>query len=350
MISSDTAPVAGHSDASAAASTVLEVEGLTTRFRSRSGSVTAVDDISFSVKAGETLAIVGESGSGKSVTAMSLIRLLPEPAAQISARRISFGETDLTSLDSQGWRKIRGNKIAMIFQDPMSSLHPIMRIGQQITEVLETHTTLTSSERTARAIELLQLVRIPEPEQRMREYPHNLSGGMRQRVMIAIALACNPQLLIADEPTTALDVTIQAQILNLLKDLQERLGMAVIFITHDMGVVAETADRVVVMYGGRVVESASVTDLFKHTRHPYTAGLMAAIPKIDLTARHGSERLQEIPGVVPSLQELPEGCAFAARCKYVTDRCTAARPPLDEIAPGQFVACFRAEALGELNR
>lgn len=341
----DSRPLTGPDDTH-----VLEVEGLTTRFGSRSGAVIAVDDISFSLKRGETLAIVGESGSGKSVTAMSLIRLLPEPPAQISARRIHFGDKDLTGLSAEQWRNIRGNRIAMIFQDPMSSLHPIRRIGDQIAEVLKTHTNLTRAQRTARVIELLDLVRIPEPQQRMQEYPHNLSGGMKQRVMIAIALACNPDLLIADEPTTALDVTIQAQILNLLKDLQERLGMAVIFITHDMGVVAETADRVLVMYAGRVAESATVTDLFKKTRHPYTAGLIGAIPKIDFTAQHGAERLQEIPGVVPSLQDLPKGCAFAARCKYATEDCTTERPPLVEIAPAQFVACIRANSLGELNQ
>lgn len=329
---------------------VLEVEGLTTEFVSKSRSVVAVDDVSFSLMPGETLAIVGESGSGKSVTAMSLIRLLSEPPAKISAKRIQFGDTDLLSLDADAWRRIRGNRIAMIFQDPMSSLHPIRRIGDQIAEVLETHTDMNRDERHARVIELLELVRIPEPEQRMQEFPHNLSGGMKQRVMIAIALACNPQLLIADEPTTALDVTIQAQILNLLKDLQKRLGMAVIFITHDMGVVAETADRVLVLYAGRVVETAAVMDLFQKTRHPYAAGLIGAIPKIDLSALHGAERLQEIPGVVPALWDLPEGCAFAARCKYATDACSADRPPLVETAPGQFVACIHAETLGELNQ
>ncbi|TYB84735.1 ABC transporter ATP-binding protein [Oceaniovalibus sp. ACAM 378] len=329
---------------------VLEVEGLTTQFKSKSRTVTAVDNVSFSLMPGETLAIVGESGSGKSVTAMSLIRLLSEPPAKIYAKRIQFGDTDLLSLDADEWRRIRGNRIAMIFQDPMSSLHPIRRIGDQIAEVLETHTDMNREQRTARVIELLELVRIPEPKQRMQEYPHNLSGGMKQRVMIAIALACNPQLLIADEPTTALDVTIQAQILNLLKDLQKRLGMAVIFITHDMGVVAETADRVLVLYAGRVAETASVTDLFQKTRHPYTAGLIGAIPKIDFAALHGADRLQEIPGVVPALWDLPEGCAFAARCKYATDDCIAGRPPLVEIAPGQFVACIRADTLGELNQ
>jgi len=328
---------------------VMIVEGLTTRFTTKSGEVTAVDDISFSLMPGETLAIVGESGSGKSVTAMSLIRLLPEPPAKTSARRIQFGDTDLNNLDAGEWRRIRGNRIAMIFQDPMSSLHPIRRIGDQIDEVLVTHTDLDRNERKARVIELLELVRIPEPEQRMKEYPHNLSGGMKQRVMIAIALACDPQLLIADEPTTALDVTIQAQILALIKELQDRLGMAVIFITHDMGVVAETADRVLVMYAGRVAEMATVTDLFKKTRHPYTAGLIGAIAKIDFTAEHGAERLQEIPGVVPSLQNLPEGCAFAARCKYANKSCVATRPQVSEIAPTQFVACSEAATLGELT-
>lgn len=337
-------------DAEKTAKPMLQVEGLTTRFGQKSSEVTAVDDISLSLFPGETLAIVGESGSGKSVTAMSLIRLLPEPPATISARRIQFNDLDLTRVNPDEWRRIRGNRIAMIFQDPMSSLHPIRRIGDQISEVLETHTDMTSAQRTERVVELLELVRIPEPRQRMRDYPHNLSGGMKQRVMIAIALACNPELLIADEPTTALDVTIQAQILNLLKDLQERLGMAVIFITHDMGVVAETADRVLVMYAGRVVETANVIDLFKKTRHPYTAGLIGAIPKIDFAALHGANRLQEIPGVVPSLQNLPKGCAFAARCNYATEECVATRPPLVEIAPGQFVACIRADALGELKQ
>ena len=331
------------------ADALLTVEGLTTEFATAKGRLRAVDGVSFSLEAGETLAIVGESGSGKSVTAMSLMRLLPEPPASVAAERLAFDGRDLMGLTEPEWKSVRGRDIAMIFQDPMSSLHPILKIGKQLSETLETHTSLSATERRARCIELMRLVRIPEPEQRLNEYPHNLSGGMRQRVMIAMALACNPRLLIADEPTTALDVTIQAQILALMGELQERLGMATILITHDMGVVAETAHRVLVMYAGRVVEEATVEELFRAPQHPYTAGLMNSIPRIDTDIAPGERSdLAEIPGVVPALSDLPPGCAFAARCGFATDRCVAERPPLAPKAPGHAAACWHSDQLAKV--
>jgi peptide/nickel transport system ATP-binding protein len=331
----------------AAAEPLLRVEELTTWFNLRAGRVRAIDKVSFSVKRGECLAIVGESGSGKSVTALSLLRLLPTPPAEIEAQSLRFDAMDLIGLSEEAMRQVRGREISMIFQEPMTSLHPILRIGKQISETLALHTDLSAAEIKARTVELMRLVRIPDPEERLRQYPHELSGGMRQRVMIAIALACNPKLLIADEPTTALDVTIQAQILDLIRDLRRELGMAILLITHDMGVVAENADRVLVMYAGRVVEEAGVDELFANPLHPYTTGLMASIPRIPLGRRAlgKRERLNEIPGIVPALHERPEGCAFAPRCRLATDRCLREAPPLMEKRPDHRTACWEWERL-----
>ncbi|WP_425330013.1 ABC transporter ATP-binding protein [Terrirubrum flagellatum] len=325
---------------------LLEVDGLTTWLNLRSGRVRAIEDLSFSLSRGESLAIVGESGCGKSVTALSIMRLLPAPPAQIEARALRFESRELLSLPEAGMRAVRGRDMAMIFQEPMSSLHPLLRTSKQLTETMTAHTAMSKGEIAARAIELLKLVRIPDPELRLREYPHNLSGGMRQRVMIAMALACNPKLLIADEPTTALDVTIQAQILDLIRELRAQFGMAILLITHDMGVVAENADRVIVMYAGRITEQAPVADLFAQPLHPYTAGLMASIPRIDPNAEdHGRRRLNEIPGLVPSLQERPAHCAFAPRCPLAIDRCRQVQPPLEEKRRGHYAACWRSDEM-----
>ncbi len=295
---------------------ILDVDGLKTYFFTRQGLVKAVDGVSFALRKGETLAIVGESGCGKSITALSLLRLIPDPPGRIVGGSIALDGRDLIKLDEAEMRKVRGNDISMIFQEPMTSLNPVMTIGDQIAEVLLLHRGMTKQEAREKATEMLRIVRIPVPEQRVKEYPHQLSGGMRQRAMIAIALACNPKVLIADEPTTALDVTIQAQILDLILELQKTLGTAVILITHDLGVVAETAQRVIVMYAGRKVEEATVGDLFAQPLHPYTRGLMGSIPRLDLMrgVDHVAERLQEIPGIVPALFDLPKGCAFAPRC------------------------------------
>ncbi len=326
---------------------ILEVDGLKTYFFTRQGTVKAVDGVSFSLKPSETLAIVGESGCGKSITALSLLRLIPYPPGRIIDGTIKLDGTDLMSLSEDEMRDIRGNDISMIFQEPMTSLNPVMTVGRQISEALILHQNMTRDEALKRSIEMLELVRIPEPKQRVKEYPHQLSGGMRQRVMIAMALACNPKVLIADEPTTALDVTIQAQILNLMVDLQERLGTAVILITHDLGVVAETAKRVIVMYAGRKVEEASVEDLFANALHPYTHGLMASIPRLNLMrgADDEQERLQEITGIVPALSDLPQGCAFAPRCKFADAQCEAAYPPFEEKKPNHWAACWHSDAL-----
>jgi peptide/nickel transport system ATP-binding protein len=328
---------------------VLDVRGLTTYFYTRQGLLKAVDNVSFEVRRGETLAIVGESGCGKSITALSLIRLVPTPPGRIVAGSVSLAGTDLLGLDEPAMRHIRGNDISMIFQEPMTSLNPVMTVGRQIGEALILHQGLTRAAALARAVEMLKIVRIPEAEQRAREYPHQLSGGMRQRAMIAMALACNPKVLIADEPTTALDVTIQAQILDLIVELQRKLGTAVLLITHDLGVVAETAQRVIVMYAGRKVEEASATELFAQPLHPYTVGLMTSIPRLDLIRGRAvdaeAERLQEIPGLVPALTNLPAGCAFAPRCAHADDRCRAEYPPFEEKRPGRWAACWRSEEL-----
>ena len=320
---------------------LLSIESLQVHFRTPEGVNRAVDGVSFAIGAGETLAIVGESGCGKSVTSMSILRLLPEPPAAI-AGKIRFQGTNLLDLSDREMRKIRGNDISVIFQEPMTSLNPVLTVGRQIGETLRLHQGLSRAQAEERAVEMLTLVGIPEPKRRVREYPHQLSGGMRQRVMIAIALACSPKLLIADEPTTALDVTIQAQILDLMRDLKRRVGAAIMLITHDLGVVAEVADRVVVMYAGRKVEEASVVDLFRNPRHPYTRGLMGAVPRLG-AAEHGETgRLAEIPGMVPSLKQRIEGCVFAGRCPQVAEICRKATPALEEKGPSHLAACHFA--------
>jgi oligopeptide/dipeptide ABC transporter ATP-binding protein len=310
---------------------ILEVDALQTHFFTRDGIVRAVDGVSYAVDEGETLAVVGESGCGKSVSALSILRLVPPPG-RIVGGAIRFQGRNLLAASEAEMRALRGNQVSMIFQEPMTSLNPVLTIGQQIAEAVALHQHLSRRRAMARAAEMLRLVHIPEPEARLRQYPHQLSGGMRQRVMIAMALACNPKVLIADEPTTALDVTIQAQILELIQELKEKLGTAVILITHDLGVVAETAQRVVVLYAGRKVEEATVEELFANPRHPYTRGLMAAIPRL------GEEgRLAEIPGFV---QVHETGCSFAPRCPRAGERCRREAPPLEEVAKGHRVACW----------
>jgi peptide/nickel transport system ATP-binding protein len=330
------------------AAPLLAVEGLQTYFFIRHAVVKAVDGVSFALAPGETLAIVGESGCGKSVTALSLMRLVPDPPGRIVGGSVRLGGVDLLGLDEEAMRGVRGKDVAMIFQEPMTSLNPVLTIGNQIAEAVLLHEPLTRTQAWQKAVEMLRLVRIPEPEQRAKAYPHQLSGGMRQRAMIAMALACHPKVLIADEPTTALDVTIQAQILAIIVDLQRELGTAVLLITHDLGVVAETAQRVIVMYAGRKVEEASVDDLFAHPQHPYTRGLMASIPR--LAAMRGAEegaagRLAEIPGMVPSLANLPAGCVFAPRCAFAEERCRAAYPAYEEKRPAHWAACWRSREL-----
>jgi peptide/nickel transport system ATP-binding protein len=320
---------------------LLEIDRLQTHFRTPDGINRAVDGVSFAINAGETLAVVGESGCGKSVTAMSILRLIPEPPGKI-AGQIRFQGRNLLDLSEPEMRKIRGNEISMIFQEPMTSLNPVLTIGHQIGETLRLHQGLTGAQATAKAIDMLTLVGIPEPARRVREYPHQLSGGMRQRVMIAIALACSPQLLIADEPTTALDVTIQAQILDLMRDLKARVGAAIMLITHDLGVVAEVADRVVVMYAGRKVEEAPVRKLFANPLHPYTRGLLGAVPKLGSSRTGSLGRLAEIPGLVPSLKTRITGCVFAGRCNEATDMCRRIAPGLEVKAPDQIAACHYA--------
>ncbi len=316
---------------------LLEVLNLETHFSTGGGVFKAVDDISFSLKRGETLGLVGESGCGKSVTSLSIMRLVPSPPGKIAGGQVKLAGRDLLTLSQAEMRAVRGGDIAMIFQEPMTSLNPVQPIGQQIAEAILLHRDASQAEARARAIELLRLVRIPSPEQRVDDYPHHLSGGMRQRVMIAMALACDPQVLIADEPTTALDVTIQAQILDLLRELRERLGMAIILITHDLGVVAAIADRVAVMYAGRIVEEAPVNALFGDPQHPYTLGLLGSIPG----AAGDDEELTAIEGVVPSPYAQPEGCRFNPRCPFAIERCRREIPPLAEAKPGHRVACWR---------
>jgi peptide/nickel transport system ATP-binding protein len=324
-------------------SSLLEVSDLGTWFYTRQGIVKAVDGVDFEVAAGETLAIVGESGCGKSMTALSLMRLIPDPPGRIVSGSIKLAGRDLLKISEEEMRDVRGNEISMIFQEPMTSLNPVMTIGKQISEALILHRDMDRKQAMKRAIEMLDLVRIPEPAQRAKEYPHQLSGGMRQRAMIAMALACNPKVLIADEPTTALDVTIQAQILELIVELQREFSAAVILITHDLGVVAETAHRVIVMYAGRKVEEATVGELFAKPLHPYTVGLMNSIPRLDLMrgqTDRTNERLQEIPGIVPPLFDLPSGCAFAPRCDRADDKCRSERPAYEEKQPGHWAACW----------
>jgi peptide/nickel transport system ATP-binding protein len=326
---------------------LLEIDNLQTHFRTPDGINRAVDGVSFHVKAGETLAVVGESGCGKSVTAMSVLRLIPEPPGKI-AGSIRFDGRDLLRMTEREMRDIRGNEISMIFQEPMTSLNPVLTVGTQIGETLRLHQGLDRRAAEARAVEMLNLVGIPEAARRVREYPHQLSGGMRQRVMIAIALACNPKLLIADEPTTALDVTIQAQILDLMRDLKTRVGAAIVLITHDLGVVAEVAERVVVMYAGKKVEEAAVGPLFRNPRHPYTQGLLGSVPKLGSSLTGAETRLQEIPGLVPSLKQRIDGCVFASRCPYATDLCRRVAPALESKAPGHAAACHYAAREGAL--
>jgi len=320
---------------------LLEVENLQTHFRTPDGVNRAVDGISFAVKEGETLALVGESGCGKSVTANSILRLIPEPPGRI-AGAIRFQGTDLLKLPDREMRAIRGNDISMIFQEPMTSLNPVLNVGRQLGETLRLHQGLDKRAAEERSIEMLALVGIPEPRRRVREYPHQLSGGTRQRVMIAMALACRPKLLIADEPTTALDVTIQAQILELMADLKRRVGAAIILITHDLGIVAEVAERVMVMYAGRKVEEASVAALFRSPRHPYTQGLLGAVPKLGSSLDGTASKLAEIPGLVPSLKQRIAGCVFATRCAQATDLCRHHAPALEIKAPGHVAACHYA--------
>jgi len=329
------------------ARTILEIDNLQTHFFTAAGVVRAVDGVSYSVKSGETLGVVGESGCGKSVTALSVLRLVANPPGRIVGGAIRFEGTNLLDLTEGEMEAIRGNDISMIFQEPMTSLNPLLTIGRQIGEAMVLHRGLSWREALDEAAEMLRRVHIPEPERRVHAYPHQLSGGMRQRAMIAMALSCNPKLLIADEPTTALDVTIQAQILDLMRELQETTGTAIVLITHDMGVVAENADRVVVMYAGHKVEEASADDLFDSPLHPYTKGLLGSVPNLEVAAHLKTRRarLNEIKGIVPSLANLPQGCAFAPRCRFATEECRAISPPLEQHRPGHWVACWHAGRL-----
>jgi peptide/nickel transport system ATP-binding protein len=328
---------------------LLAIEDLRTYFFTRDGVVRAVDGVSYSVRAGETLAVVGESGCGKSVTALSVLRLIASPPGRIVGGAIRFQGGNLLEFSDAEMRAIRGNEISMIFQEPMTSLNPVLTIGRQIAETLMLHQHLDHKAAIARAVEMLKLVHIPEAERRIAQYPHQLSGGMRQRVMIAMALACNPKLLIADEPTTALDVTIQAQILDLMRELKAKIGAAIILITHDLGVVAEMAERVVVMYAGRKVEEAPVDLLFSAPQHPYTKGLLNSVPQLGETLKEQPrDRLMEIPGMVPSLRTEIVGCAFAPRCPLATGRCRVEAPMLAEKRPSHIAACHHSDRVAML--
>lgn len=320
---------------------LLQVDRLAIRFATDRGWARAVEEVSLEVGAGETLALVGESGCGKSVTALSILGLLQQPPAEV-AGSVAFEGRELVGMPTRRLRRIRGKEIGMVFQEPMTSLNPVLTVGRQISEVLRLHLGMGRREAAARVMELLDLVGIPEPARRARAYPFELSGGMRQRIMIAIALACNPRLLIADEPTTALDVTTQAQILNLLRDLKRRISSAIVLITHDLGVVAEMADRVVIMYAGRVVEEGAVCSVLNRPRHPYTQGLLAAVPRLGSSRAGGQGRLFDIPGTVPDQMSRIEGCAFAPRCPIATDICRTARPPMVALARREGVACHHA--------
>ena len=321
--------------------TLLDVQGLTTAFMTGRGEITAIEEVSFSLKEGEILGIVGESGSGKSVTALTIMGLLPQPPARIAAGKVMFQGQDLTKLSAREMQRIRGPGIAMIFQEPMTSLNPVFSIGDQIMETIRAHENLPAAALRKRAIDMLDKVGIPSAARRLDDYPHQMSGGQRQRVMIAIALACNPKLLIADEPTTALDVTIQAQILDLLMDLRDEFRMAIMIITHNMGVIAETADRVLVMYAGRVIEEAPVTRIFDHPIHPYTRGLLECVPSIT----EDRARLIAIPGTLPDPARRPPGCRYSVRCRYAQPSCSEALPPLILEEADHWAACLRAKEL-----
>jgi oligopeptide/dipeptide ABC transporter ATP-binding protein len=322
---------------------LLEVRDLKTYFFTAAGTVRAVDGVSYNVQAGETVALVGESGCGKSVSALSVMRLVATPAGRIVGGQIRFREQDLLALDEESMRRLRGRELAMIFQEPMTSLNPVLSIGRQLTEPLEIHLGLSTAPARQRAVELLAMVGIPDPERRLAQYPHHFSGGMRQRLMIAMALACEPALILADEPTTALDVTIQAQILELMQDLSRRLGIAMVLITHNLGVVARYADRVNVMYAGKMVEQGSARDIYARPRHPYTIGLLRSVPRLDEARK---AQLHPIDGQPPDLTRLPPGCAFAPRCQYALPRCQRESPPLLHLPNGHLSACWVADQLG----
>jgi oligopeptide/dipeptide ABC transporter ATP-binding protein len=322
--------------------TLLEVRNLHTNFQTRGGVVRAVDGVSWDVQEGETVALVGESGCGKSVSALSIMRLVAEPAGRIVSGEILYKGRDLLKLSEEEMRGVRGREIGMIFQEPMTSLNPVLTIGRQLTEGLEIHMKMPREAANARAVELLGMVGIPDPARRLAQYPHHFSGGMRQRMMIAMALACNPSLILADEPTTALDVTIQAQILELMKDLSKRLGVAMLIITHNLGVVARYADRVNVMYAGRIIEQASAAELYANPRHPYTLGLLRSVPRLDEPRR---ARLDPIEGQPPDLTRLPPGCSFSPRCAYRVERCAEAAPPLENVDAAHRSACWEAKRL-----
>ncbi len=326
---------------------LLEIEHLHTQFFTSAGVVEAVNDVSYDVAEGETLGLVGESGCGKSVSALSVLRLIPWPPGRIVGGSIRFLGKDLLKLSDKEIRRVRGHQIAMVFQEPMTSLNPVLTIGLQITETLEHHLGMSGAQADARAVELLGMVGISDPERRLKQYPHHLSGGMRQRVMIALALSCEPKLIIADEPTTALDVTIQAQILELMKDLSKRLGVALIIITHNLGVVARYADRVNVMYAGKIVEEGTADQIYHNPHHPYTIGLLASVPRMD---QHRGKRLVPIDGQPPDLTKLDNGCAYRPRCRWAIDRCANEIPPLEHVGDGQKAACFRSHELGDEAR
>jgi len=321
---------------------LLDVRDLRTHFHTSAGVIRAVDGVSWDVRKGETVALVGESGCGKSVSALSVMRLVSAPAGRIVDGEILFKGRNLLALSEEEMRRVRGREIGMIFQEPMTSLNPVLTIGRQLTETVETHLAMTSAQAQARAVELLSLVGIPEGARRLRQFPHQFSGGMRQRIMIAMALACDPALVLADEPTTALDVTIQAQILELMKSLSRRLGAAIMMITHNLGVVARYADRVNVMYAGKIVERATAREIYANPRHPYTLGLLRSVPRLDEPRR---AKLQPIPGQPPDLSRLPAGCSFAPRCAYAIDRCRVEEPGLDPVAADHLSACWLASEL-----
>ncbi len=324
---------------------ILDVQDLKTYFYTQGGVVKAVDGVSFDVRQGETVALVGESGCGKSVSALSIMRLIPDPPGKILEGRITFRGEDLRQLSAEGMRRVRGREMAMVFQEPMTSLNPVLTIGRQLTEALEEHLSLGLAEAERRSIEFLHLVGIPDGKRRLSQYPHQFSGGMRQRVMIAMALSCEPKLILADEPTTALDVTIQAQIMELLKETTKKLGVALIVITHNLGVVARYADRVNVMYAGKVAETGTSHDVYYSSRHPYTLGLLGSVPRLDQPRK---SRLDPIQGQPPDLAKLPGGCSFTPRCRFAREKCTET-PTLREVDGGHFAACWMAEELGRLD-